>query len=155
MNMVLKKKSQIQIRKNKTKSRSITTVTKNKIKTLREELNQYMDPNGYLSWSSKKRMFTILGTNSPKQGLVSCPECKIGQLVVIRSVSTKKRFIGCSNFQNGCKASTPLLQKARLRVLKSKCNICMWPIIVFRYNKKQEWKKQCSNMKCKSRNTKV
>ena len=155
MNMVLKKKSQIQIRKNKTKSRSITTVTKNKIKTLREELYQYMDPNGYLSWSSKKRMFTILGTNSPKQGLVSCPECKIGQLVVIRSVSTKKRFIGCSNFQNGCKASTPLLQKARLRVLKSKCNICMWPIIVFRYNKKQEWKKQCSNMKCKSRNTKV
>jgi len=155
MKIVKEKKSHIQIRKNKTKSRSITTVTKNKIKTLREELNQYMDPNGYLSWSSKKRMFTILGTNSPKQGLVSCPECKIGQLVVIRSVSTKKRFIGCSNFQNGCKASTPLLQKARLRVLKSKCNICMWPIIVFRYNKKQEWKKQCSNMKCKSRNTKV
>ena len=155
MKIVKEKKSHIQIRKNKTKSRSITTVTKNKIKTLREELNQYMDPNGYLSWSSKKRMFTILGTNSPKQGLVSCPECKIGQLVVIRSVSTKKRFIGCSNFQNGCKASTPLLQKARLRVLKSKCNICMWPIIVIRYNKKQEWKKQCSNMKCKSRNTKV
>ena len=115
------KKSQNQIRKNKTKSRSRITVTKNKINSLKEELNQYMDPNGYLSWSSKKRTFTILGTNSPKQGLVSCPKCKIGQLMVIRSPSTKKKFIGCSNFHNGCKASTPLLQKARLRVLKSKC----------------------------------
>ena len=153
--MVQKKKSQIQIRKNKIKPRNITSVTKNKINSLREELNQYVDPNGYLSWSSKKRMFTILGTNSPKQGLADCPECKIGQLMLIRSPSTKKRFIGCSNFQNGCKASTPLLQKARLRIIKSKCKICMWPIIVFRYSKKQEWKKQCSNMKCKSRNAKV
>ena len=154
MNMVLEKKSQIQIRKNKTKSRSMITVTKNKIKSLKEELNQYMDPNGYLSWSAKKRMFIILGTNSPQEGLVSCPKCKIGMLVVIRSPSTKKRFIGCSNFHNGCNASTPLLQKAKLRVLKSKCKICMWPIIVFRYSKKQEWKKQCSNIKCKSRSAK-
>ena len=154
MNMVLKKKSQIQIRKNKTKSRSMITVTKNKIKSLKEELNQYMDPNGYLSWSAKKRMFIILGTNSPQKGLVSCPKCKIGMLIVIRSPSTKKRFIGCSNFHNGCNASTPLLQKAKLRVLKSKCKICMWPIIVFRYSKKQEWKKQCSNIKCKSRSAK-
>ena len=154
MNMVLKKKSQIQIRKNKIKSRSMITVTKNKIKSLKEELNQYMDPNGYLSWSAKKRMFIILGTNSPQKGLVSCPKCKIGMLVVIRSPSTKKRFIGCSNFHNGCNASTPLLQKAKLRVLKSKCKICMWPIIVFRYSKKQEWKKQCSNIKCKSRSAK-
>ena len=149
-----RKKSQVQIKKNKKKSRSTVTITKNKINSLKEEINQYTDPNGYLSWSSKKRMFIILGTNSPKQGLVSCPECKIGQLMLIKSPSTKKRFIGCSNFHNGCKASAPLLQKARLRVLKSKCKICMWPFIVFRYNKKQEWKKQCSNMKCKSRNTK-
>ena len=152
--MMQRKKSQVQIKKNKKKSRSTVTITKNKINSLKEEINQYTDPNGYLSWSTKKRMFIILGTNSPKQGLVSCPECKIGQLMLIKSPSTKKRFIGCSNFHNGCKASAPLLQKARLRVLKSKCKICMWPIIVFRYNKKQEWKKQCSNMKCKSRNTK-
>ena len=52
MNMMPEKKSQIQIRKNKTKSRSMITVTKNKIKSLKEELNQYMDPNGYLSWSA-------------------------------------------------------------------------------------------------------
>jgi len=155
MKIMQEKKLKIQNRKNKIKSRSVITVTKNKIKSLKEELNQYMDPNGYISWSSKKRTFTILGTNTPKQGLVSCPECKIGQLMVIRSPSTKKRFIGCSNFQNGCKASAPLLQKARLRVLKSKCKFCMWPIVVFRYSKKQEWQKQCSNMKCKSKSTKV
>ena len=155
MNTMKEKKSLTQNRKNKKNSRSVITVTKNKINSLKEELDQYIDPNGYLSWSSKKRTFIILGTNSPKQGLVTCPECKIGQLMIIKSPSTKKRFIGCSNFQNGCKASAPLLQKAKLRVLKSKCKICMWPIIVFRYSKKQEWKKQCSNMKCKSRNTKV
>ncbi len=51
------------LRKNKTKSRSVIIITKNKINSLKEEINQYTDPNGYLSWSSKKRMFIILGTN--------------------------------------------------------------------------------------------
>ena len=137
------------------RSQNMVRPTKKKINDLKNELTQYLDSNGYLSYSAKKRKYIILGTNSPKDGIVECPQCKIGQLMIIRSPITKKRFIGCSNYNNGCKASSPLLQKARLRATKTKCEFCKWPIVIFRYNRKQKWAKQCSNFKCKSRKTKV
>ena len=68
----------------------------------------------------KKKNILFLGTNSPKNGLVQCPNCKLGQLMVIRSKTTRKRFMGCSNFYGGCKASSPLLQKAKLRATKNR-----------------------------------
>jgi len=137
------------------KSRNVIKPTKKRIRVLKNELMQYLDSNGYLSYSTKKRRYMILGTNSPRNGLAQCPECNIGQLLIITSPITKKRFIGCSNYNNGCKASSPLLQKAKLRATKTKCKFCRWPIIIFRYNRKQKWTRQCSNFRCKSRKTKV
>ncbi len=136
------------------KSRHSVKITKSTTKSLRNELKQYLDKNGYLSWSEKKRKYLLLGTNSPKDGLVDCPECKIGQLMVIRSRTTKKRFMGCSNYYGGCKASSPLLQKARLRATKTPCTKCDWPMIIFRYSRKQKWTKQCSNLNCITRKPK-
>jgi len=133
--IVLQKKNQLsQVTQKKSKSRNVIIPTKKKIQVLKNELAQYLDSNGYLSYSAKKKKYIILGTNSPKSGLVECPQCKIGQLMIIRSPITKKRFIGCSNYNNGCKASSPLLQKARLRATKTKCELCKWPIVIFRYN---------------------
>ena len=147
--MVIQKKS-IQIIQTKTiQVRNIVKPTKHKVDVFKNEINQYYDSQGYLSYSAKKKMYIILGTNSPKSGLVPCPECNLGQLMLIRSNKTKKRFIGCSNYQNGCNASTPLIQKAKLRATKSKCDSCSWPIILFRYSRKQKWIKRCSNIKCK------
>ena len=150
--MVLQKNT-IQILKQKRfrTSRNVVKPTKGKINVLKNEIKQYFDKSGYLSWSSKKQMYIILGTNSPKNGLVDCPECRLGQLMVIRSNKTKKRFLGCSNYYNGCKASSPLLQKAKLRATKIPCKICSWPIVIFRYSRKQKWSRQCSNIKCESR----
>ncbi len=59
-----------------------------------------------------------------------------------------KRFIGCSNYRNGCKASSPLIQKALLRITKNKCEICSWPIYLFRYSRKQKWNEVCTNIRC-------
>lgn len=150
--MVLQKNT-IQILKQKKfrTSRNVVKPTKGKINVLKNEIKQYFDKSGYLSWSSKKQMYIILGTNSPKNGLVDCPECRLGKLMVIRSNKTKKRFLGCSNYYNGCKASSPLLQKAKLRATKIPCKICSWPIVIFRYSRKQKWNRQCSNIKCESR----
>ena len=150
--MVLQKNT-IQILKQKRfrTSRNVVKPTKGKINVLKNEIKQYFDKSGYLSWSSKKQMYIILGTNSPKNGLVDCPECRLGKLMVIRSNKTKKRFLGCSNYYNGCKASSPLLQKAKLRATKIPCKICSWPIVIFRYSRKQKWTRQCSNIKCESR----
>ena len=135
--------------KAKPKSRHIVKATRSNIDNLKMEIIQYFDSNGYLSWSAKKRKYQILGTNVPKDGLMECPECKIGQLVLIRSPKTRKRFIGCSNYHNGCKASSPLLQKAMLKVTKNSCKFCSWPVVVFRYSRKQSWTRQCSNINCK------
>jgi len=150
--MVLQKNT-IQILKQKRfrTSRNVVKPTKGKINVLKNEIKQYFDKSGYLSWSSKKQMYIILGTNSPQNGLVDCPECRLGKLMVIRSNKTKKRFLGCSNYYNGCRASSPLLQKAKLRATKIPCKICSWPIVIFRYSRKQKWNRQCSNIKCESR----
>ena len=139
----------IQIKKKS--NRHVVKTTKTKVDIFKKEVKQYFDSNGFLSWSSKEKKFIILGTNSPKKGLVKCPECKLGELMVIRSRTTRKRFMGCSNFYGGCKASSPLLQKARLRATKKACNVCYWPMVIFRYSKKQKWTRQCSNFNCDSR----
>ena len=135
-------------------SRNAVKITKRKIAKMRNEINQYYDKNGYLSWSLKKRKYVILGTNSPANGLVECPQCKTGKLMIIRSRKTKKRFIGCSNYYNGCRASSPLIQKGMICTTKISCKLCGWPIILFRYSVKQKWTKQCSNIKCESRQIK-
>ena len=139
--------------KEKIQRHSVKT-TKSRVMIFKKEIAQYYDSNGFLSWSSKEKKYIILGTNSPKKGLVQCPECKVGQLMVIRSRATRKRFMGCSNFYGGCKASSPLLQKAKLRATKTSCEECKWPMVIFRYSRKQKWARQCSNFNCKTKNTK-
>jgi len=63
-------------------ARHVVKATKSKTDIFKKEIIQYLDVNGYLSWSSKERKYMILGTNSPKNGLVECPECRLGQLMV-------------------------------------------------------------------------
>ena len=146
---------QVKVSRMKIGKRDSVKVTKNNIKSFKTEIIQYLDSNGFLSWSAKKKKFVILGTNAPKDGLVECPECKSGELVIIKSHTTKKRFIGCTNYYNGCKASAPLLQKAMIKGTKIKCEVCSWPTIFFRFSRKQKWQKQCANIKCESRKSKV
>ena len=147
----MKRSRSLQITKNKTTARDVTKATKKVIRSFKMEINQYYDDSGFLSWSSKIHKYVILGTNSPKKSICPCPECNAGQLMVIKSPLTKKKFIGCSNYYNGCKASSPLLQKAMVRVIKKKCTTCSWPTIVFRFSKKQKWQRQCANINCESR----
>lgn len=125
--------------------------TKSEAEKIRMHLVQYMDANGYVSWSAKKRRYTILGTGSTQGGLVPCPSCGVGQLMVIKSPKSGKRFMGCSNFYGGCDASSPLLQRARLRATKKPCAKCRWPEVIFRYSSRQKWTRQCSNMACETR----
>ena len=61
--------------------------------------------------------------------LGKCPVCKTGDLRIIRSKATKKRFVGCSNYSNGCRASAPLPQKGALRTASKPCERCSWPVV--------------------------
>ena len=147
----LKDQTQVAVVKTRVDSRNFVTISKKMIGRMQSEIRQYYDKNGYLSWSEKKRKYVILGTNAPVNGLVECPDCHIGKLLIIRSRKTKKRFIGCSNYHNGCKASAPLVQRGMICATKMPCRICFWPIILLRYSRKQKWARQCSNMRCESR----
>ena len=156
--MIVKQKNftQIQVveKKKFVTARNSIKITERKIAKMKNEIKQYYDKNGYLSWSEKKKKYVILGTNTPHNGLVECPQCHLGKLMVIRSRKTKKRFIGCSNYYNGCRASSPLIQRGMVCTTKIPCNFCAWPMILFRYSIKQKWTRQCPNIKCESRNTK-
>jgi DNA topoisomerase-1 len=80
-----------------------------------------------------------------------CPMCKKGQLCIVRSRTTQKRFVGCSNYACGCKATAPLPQKGSIRITGKVCLKCNWPLIgvVFARGTKQ-WR-ICINIHCISK----
>ncbi len=77
-----------------------------------------------------------------------CPECG-GDLKIITSRKTGKRFVGCSNYDKGCRFSTPLPQTGFIKGLNKACNICGYPLISVRFKKK--WYTSCTNMSCSSK----
>ena len=81
--------------------------------------------------------------------LGKCPVCKTGDLRIVRSKATKKRFVGCSNYSNGCRASAPLPQKGALRTASKPCERCSWPV-VYVAGGRRPWR-LCVNPNCPGR----
>ncbi|MDQ3869413.1 MAG: DNA topoisomerase I [Thermoproteota archaeon] len=83
----------------------------------------------------------------------TCPLCQTGELRVIISRTSKKKFVGCSNYSAGCKATAPLPQKGSIKTTTKKCNLCNWPIIniTFSSNVRQP-REICINTLCPSKN---
>jgi DNA topoisomerase-1 len=82
----------------------------------------------------------------------TCPICKSGKLVILRSKKTGKRFIGCSNYFEGtCKTAFPLPQKGLVKPLHNVCKSCCWPIVRVWIKRKRSWK-LCFNPNCPSKN---
>ena len=80
-----------------------------------------------------------------------CPVCKKGQLRMIRSYKTKKRFVGCSNYSGGCKATAPLPQKGKIKFAGKVCPECSWPIVGVIFARRAKQWKICVNMRCLSK----
>lgn len=77
-----------------------------------------------------------------------CPSCG-GELRIIRSKKTGKRFIGCSGYPK-CNTSFPLMQFGQIKVLPEKCKECGLPMIMVKRGKKRPYK-MCINHECKSK----
>jgi DNA topoisomerase-1 len=78
-----------------------------------------------------------------------CPVCTDGLLKIIRSGRTKKRFVGCSNYNSGkCKAAAPLPQIGSLLTTGKKCSVCKWPILVAGHLGRDDLRKFCVNGQC-------
>jgi len=75
-----------------------------------------------------------------------CPACG-SNLKIIVSRRTKKRFIGCSGYKDGCRFSTPLPQHGFIKGLNKNCEVCGFPMIVVKFKGKR-WFTSCTNMEC-------
>jgi DNA topoisomerase-1 len=83
--------------------------------------------------------------------LGQCPLCKKGQLCIVRSRTTQKRFVGCSNYVSGCKATAPLPQKGSIRITGKACLECSWPMIRIAFGRGTRQWKICINIHCPSK----
>lgn len=79
-----------------------------------------------------------------------CPVCKDGVLKIIRAKKSGKRFVGCSNYEDGCKASMPLPQTGIIRTTKKVCSVCKWPVIVVKLRGRHVWQ-MCINIHCETK----
>ena len=82
-----------------------------------------------------------------------CPTCREGELMVIHSKKTGKRFVGCNNYFNGkCSTAYPLPQTGVIKPLASPCKSCRAPIVSVYYAGRKPWR-LCLNPKCPSKVT--
>jgi DNA topoisomerase-1 len=100
-------------------------------------------------WAGSKIDAALMITTGAVLVLGDCPVCKTGKLKVIRSRKTKKRFVGCSNYANGCRASAPLPQRGHIRAAAKSCQHCSWPV-VFVVGRGRPWR-LCVNPSCPSK----
>mgnify|MGYP001090950594 CR=1 FL=1 len=83
---------------------------------------------------------TTRRTRLEETALGKCPVCKTGELRVLRSKKTKKRFVGCSNYwAGGCKASAPLPQRGKVAPVGEPCKSCGWPRIKVLSKDRHPW----------------
>jgi DNA topoisomerase I len=95
----------------------------------------------------------IITKNKQQMVLGACPVCGKGDLKILRSNITKRRFVGCSNYAFGtCKAAAPLPQKGPIKTTGKTCSVCRWPVInaVYSRETKRHWK-FCINVQCPSK----
>ncbi|WXG43082.1 MAG: DNA topoisomerase I [Promethearchaeati archaeon SRVP18_Atabeyarchaeia-1] len=80
-----------------------------------------------------------------------CPACKAGELMVIRSRKTGKRFVGCTNYQNGgCRFTAPLPQSGVVQPTFKKCPSCQFPIVIVKLKGRKPWQ-LCINPECETK----
>ncbi len=78
----------------------------------------------------------------------TCPSCKNGKLVILRSKTSGKRFVGCTNYFEGiCKTSFPLPQKGTVKPTGNKCKSCGYFTVRVWMGNKRPWN-LCINPFC-------
>lgn len=78
--------------------------------------------------------------------LGGCPVCREGKLWVVRSRKSGKRFVGCTNYARGCRASAPLPQRGTIKAASKACSSCGWPVAYVRLGRRP-WR-LCVNDRC-------
>lgn len=78
----------------------------------------------------------------------NCPNCGTGNLIILYSRKTGKRFIGCTNYFKGiCTTSFPLPQRGTVKPTRSECSACGWPTVQVWMKGRRPWT-LCFNPNC-------
>jgi DNA topoisomerase-1 len=114
--------------------------------TVRSIASQLADLSANEEAIGKELDSALMATVARSFVLGRCPVCKTGELRVIRSRKTMKRFVGCSNYSTGCRASAPLPQKGTVKTTAKPCERCSWPV-VYIVGRGRPWR-LCVNPRC-------
>jgi len=114
----------------------------NQLKPVLEELKEREQTIGQVLSQAIKR------ARVQERTIGNCPNCKTGNLMILYSRRTRKRFIGCTNYFKGiCKTSFPLPQKGTAKPAQKNCKGCEWPLVFVRMKGKRPWM-LCFNPDC-------
>jgi DNA topoisomerase-1 len=121
------------------------TVLEEVVEQLKPQLEQFKEHEAHISEVLSK---VIRKSQTQASTLGKCPTCNTGDLVIIHSRRTKKRFIGCSNyFKDLCETSFPLPQHGTVKPIKRHCNCCGSAQVLIWLKAKKPWN-MCLNPDC-------
>ena len=84
----------------------------------------------------------------------ACPKCSDGQLIILHSKKSGKRFVGCTNYFKGkCSTAYPLPQTGTIKPLGKVCVNCGVPTVSVYLARRKPWK-MCLNPACPSKGAK-
>ncbi|PVX25987.1 MAG: DNA topoisomerase I [Candidatus Bathyarchaeum sp.] len=121
------------------------TVIAQVIEQLKPQLEQFKENEEAIG-----EALTVAITRAKTQERIvgKCPTCGTGNLTIIYSRTTRKRFIGCTNYFKGiCQTSFPLPQRGTIKPTKSRCKACGWPQVLVWLKGKRPWN-LCFNLNC-------
>ncbi|MGD9130813.1 MAG: DNA topoisomerase I [Candidatus Bathyarchaeota archaeon] len=128
------------------------TVLEEVVERLKPQLEQFKQNEEPIGEALTK---AIQRAQAQERIVGKCPNCGTGNLTIIYSRKTRKRFIGCSNYFKGiCSTSFPLPQRGTVKPAGSNCRACGWPQMLVRLKGRRPWN-LCFNPDCsKSRRKK-
>jgi DNA topoisomerase-1 len=115
------------------------------VEQLKPQLDQFKDNEEAIGEALSK---AIERARTQERIVGKCPNCDTGNLMIIYSRTTKKRFIGCSSYFKGlCDTSFPLPQRGTVKLAGSNCKSCGWPQMLVRIGGRRPWR-LCFNPSC-------
>jgi DNA topoisomerase I len=98
-------------------------------------------------WAIGVEIKNVLTNSENGMTLGKCPKCQIGEMILIKSRKSNKRFIACSQYRvTGCNANASVPQIGFIKKSNSICS-CGWPILSIMFARKKLWR-ICVNRVC-------
>ena len=122
---------------------NMTDVRKYLEKSLESPLNKIKTNE----WAIGDEIKNVLTNSESGMRIGKCPKCQFGEMILIKSSKSNKRFIVCSQYRvTGCNAIASVPQIGFIKKSNTICS-CGWPILRIVFARKKLWR-ICVNRVC-------